>query len=275
MSPETLACREGEPPEIISPGHQGMVYSHVLSVVLSCLVLSCLALPCLALSCDCLVLPSVPIRSLPLPSLSPIWSCRVLSRSVSWHIVCIRVDLLIFKGRRTYYGGFDIEKEGDGAVLLTGHGAVGKESRGSSYLRPMKIVLGPAIFLSFVLLGPPASFSHEDRFAWRTLGILLWMIVWWLTECVDLTLTALLPIALFPLSSVQTVSVVCQSYFTPLIFLMASGFVLGGALEKYNIHHMCGLKILSLKAVNHRGDLVVLAIMLPCFLLSAGMRYYD
>jgi sodium-dependent dicarboxylate transporter 2/3/5 len=69
----------------------------------------------------------------------------------------------------------------------------------------------------------------------------------------------------------QPVSTACGSYFTPLVFLLVVGCVLGGALEKYSIHRMFGLKILSIKAVNHRGDLVVLACMMPCFTLSAFM----
>ena len=72
-------------------------------------------------------------------------------------------------------------------------------------IRRIGLFGGPLFgLLCFYLLPPHYStgpgewveFSHAGRI---TLGMMVWMATWWLTEAVDIEVTALLPIVAFPL----------------------------------------------------------------------------
>ena len=60
------------------------------------------------------------------------------------------------------------------------------------------------IFLSFTLLtSPPAGLSISG---WYVTGVVLLMASWWATEAIPLPVTALIPLALFPLLGIYDFS---------------------------------------------------------------------
>jgi len=65
------------------------------------------------------------------------------------------------------------------------------------------LILGPVLF--FVLLVSPAPEGLSDQ-GKLVSGITLWLVVWWITEAVSIYATALLPLALFPITGVITTS---------------------------------------------------------------------
>ncbi len=99
------------------------------------------------------------------------------------------------------------------------------------------------------------------------LGILAWMLVWWVTEVVNLAVTALLPILLMPLLGVLPIADVTALYGHHLIFLFFGGFVLALAIEKWNLHRRIALFII--RKVGSSPTRILLGFMLATSFLSA------
>ncbi len=95
----------------------------------------------------------------------------------------------------------------------------------------------PGLNNSEVVLGVPGRL---------TAGLALWMALWWLTEAVSIYATALLPLALLPLSGASDINATSQAYAHPLIFLFMGGFILALALEKWHLHRRFALAVLRL-----------------------------
>jgi sodium-dependent dicarboxylate transporter 2/3/5 len=79
-----------------------------------------------------------------------------------------------------------------------------------------------------------------------TLSVMAWMAVWWLTEAIDLSATALLPLVLFPLLGIADVRAAATPYANPLIFLFLGGFVLARAMQRWGLDRRIALVTLRL-----------------------------
>ncbi len=97
----------------------------------------------------------------------------------------------------------------------------------------IKAILGPLLFL----LGYYSLQHHNLGPAGGTVvGVLLWMLCWWLLEVVPLAVTALIPLLVFPLFHVLPFKDVASLYTSEVIFLFLGGFFLSTAVEKWNLH---------------------------------------
>jgi sodium-dependent dicarboxylate transporter 2/3/5 len=74
-----------------------------------------------------------------------------------------------------------------------------------------------------------------------TVAVTLWCALWWIFEPVAAPVTALLPLALFPLLGVLDARQVAQSYGHELILLLGGGFMLSRALERSGAHRRLAL----------------------------------
>lgn len=124
-------------------------------------------------------------------------------------------------------------------------------------------LIGPGLFaLSFLI--PSDIFSLQEK---AMVGILLWMLTWWVTEIVNLAVTALLPILLIPMTGILPIGDVTKVYGHPLIYLFFGGFVIALAIEKWNLHRRIALWII--RHVGHSPKRILLGFMLATAFLSA------
>lgn len=108
------------------------------------------------------------------------------------------------------------------------------------------ILLGPVLFL-LLQLNTPEGIPGP---AYDMLCITLWMAIWWVTEAVSISVTALLPIVLFPLTGAVELSATTASYGNKYIFLFMGGFILAIAIQKWNLHKRIALNIINLIGTN-------------------------
>lgn len=73
----------------------------------------------------------------------------------------------------------------------------------------------------------------------------LWMAIWWMTEAISIYATAMLPLAVFPLTGTATIKTTAASYGHELIFLFLGGFIIALALERCGLHRRFALRVLQ------------------------------
>lgn len=112
-------------------------------------------------------------------------------------------------------------------------------------------------------LPPPEGLALAP---WRVAAVAALMAVLWLTEAVPIAATALLPLVLFPLLGVAPIGRVSAPYADPLVFLFLGGFLIGLAIERWNLHRRIALAVLA--RVGAREDLQVGGFMLATAALS-------
>ncbi len=106
----------------------------------------------------------------------------------------------------------------------------------------------PVIALFFILF-PGVLDAHKPEVAY-TAAIAVLMAMWWMTEVIPLGVTALIPVALFPLLGIMNGKAVSETYFNHLIFLFIGGFLIALAMEKWHLHRRIALKLLLLIGVS-------------------------
>jgi sodium-dependent dicarboxylate transporter 2/3/5 len=124
----------------------------------------------------------------------------------------------------------------------------------------LKIISGPFAFLLALWLLP------FDPIQNKMFGAALWMIVWWTTEAIPIGVTALLPMVLFPALGISDLKTVSANYGNPIIYLFFGGFVLGLAIEKWNLHKRLALNILKRSGSKPRN--IIAGSMLATALMS-------
>ena len=132
--------------------------------------------------------------------------------------------------------------------------------------------LGPVLAILACLLLPDNVPGAEGaielgRSARITAAVASLMAVWWLTEAIPLSATALLPLALLPLLNAQGIKETAAPYAEPVIFLFLGGFMLGLAMERWGLHKRIALIIIS--AVGTGPKAIIAGFMIATALLSA------
>lgn len=124
------------------------------------------------------------------------------------------------------------------------------------------ILLGPLSFIVLQLFTP----EHIPLMAYKMLLITLWMAIWWVTEAVPISVTALLPIILFPLTGSVELAKTTASYGNKYVFLFMGGFLLATAIQKWNLHKRIALSIIKLVGTNMSR--IILGFMIATAFLS-------
>lgn len=128
--------------------------------------------------------------------------------------------------------------------------------------KKLGLIIGPVIFLIFLNLPFELVSAKGDA----VIAVALWMLFWWITEAVSISVTALLPLLLFPLLKILPIADVGANYGSPIVFLFFGGFVMALALEKVNLHRRIALNIIRLTGTT--PNKVVLGFMIATASLS-------
>ncbi len=126
-----------------------------------------------------------------------------------------------------------------GSPAATNEQAQGAPSPARAWRHWLGLALGPLLgAMAYLLL--PASLSADGKAA---AAIAVLMATWWVTEALPLPVTALLPIVLFPALGVAEIDNVVPPYANDIIFLFMGGFILGLAMQRWNLHKRFALRI--------------------------------
>ena len=125
------------------------------------------------------------------------------------------------------------------------------------------LILGPILFSVIMIFVDAEGLSFEAK---CILASTAWMAVWWVTECVPISVTALLPIVLFPLTGGMDLSTTTAAYGHKLVFLFVGGFLIALAIEKWHLHKRLALNIIRITGSNKSR--VILGFMLATAFLS-------
>ena len=125
------------------------------------------------------------------------------------------------------------------------------------------LVLGPVLFVLVMLFFNPENLNPDAK---SILASTIWIAVWWITECVPISVTALLPIILFPLTGGLDIKSTTASYGHNLVFLFVGGFIIALAIEKWNLHKRVALNII--KFTGTKKSRIILGFMIATAILS-------
>ena len=152
--------------------------------------------------------------------------------------------------------------------------------------------LGPAVFLLMLLF---VDLEPNNPLVTRMAAIIVLMAIWWITEAIPLSATALLPVVLFPLMGIMrgrelpagnSVDLqnatfaegfsardfdiifpnVANQYMDWIILLFMGGFMIAVAVEKWNLHKRIALHILRI--IGGQPHRLVLGFMVATGFLS-------
>ena len=106
--------------------------------------------------------------------------------------------------------------------------------------RLVTLLAGPVLFLLIAALPAPAGLPEAAKL---TGAIAAWIAIWWITEPVNLAVTSLLPLVLFPLAGVAPLKSISGEYGNEIIFLFMAGFFFGKTIERWNLHRRIALRL--------------------------------
>ncbi len=109
-------------------------------------------------------------------------------------------------------------------------------------VRVAGLLLGVAGFAALQLMPPPAGLSEAG---WDTASVALWMALWWVTEAIPLSATALVPLLALPLLGAVPVRDAAIPYANPIILLLLGGFILALGMQRWNLHKRIALNLVA------------------------------
>ncbi len=138
---------------------------------------------------------------------------------------------------------------------------VGEETGFGRIGRWVGLIIGPALALGLQSIEPPSGLSPD---AWRVVSLAALMVVWWVTEAIPISATALLPLAVLPLIGATSMKESAAPYADPIIFLFIGGFMLAACVERWRLHERIALSIASLAGGRPLA-------LVACFMAAAAL----
>jgi sodium-dependent dicarboxylate transporter 2/3/5 len=123
---------------------------------------------------------------------------------------------------------------------------------------------GLALFVGMLLLPAPDGMATS---AWHASAIVALMAIWWMTQALPLTATALVPFLAFPLLGIMSANETAAAYYSPILFLVLGGAMLALAIERTGLHRRLALAIVS------RGGGTPAAMLLAFMIATAALSF--
>ncbi len=130
------------------------------------------------------------------------------------------------------------------------------------YIKIIQALIGPLLFI--LTLYSPLALSLDAKLV---LATTLLMCALWITGVLNVYVTALLPLVIFPFANSQALLDSLREYADRIIFLFLGGFMLAIAIEKSMLHKRFALTILKIFGTKPKH--VVGAFMIATGSLSA------
>lgn len=134
------------------------------------------------------------------------------------------------------------------------------------------LIGGPVLAVVLYLLLPTeyrgidGDLVELTRGGRATLAVMAWMATWWLTEAIDISATALLPVAVFPVLGILPIGRATAPYGSDLIFLFLGGFVLALSMQRWGLDRRIAL--VTLRIVGSRPPQIIGGFMAVTAALS-------
>ncbi|QOR38972.1 DASS family sodium-coupled anion symporter [Billgrantia diversa] len=138
-----------------------------------------------------------------------------------------------------------------------------EQNPGPSLAGSIGLWLGPLWVAMTLTLPAPAGMSES---AWVCVGMALLMATWWSTEAIPIPVTSLLPLVLVPALGIDSLGNTASSYANPIIYLFLGGFMLGIAMQYWNLHRRIALHVL--RFVGHQPKRQIAGFMIATGFLS-------
>ncbi|MBB3047277.1 sodium-dependent dicarboxylate transporter 2/3/5 [Litorivivens lipolytica] len=129
---------------------------------------------------------------------------------------------------------------------------------------PWRLASGPLLAALSVLVG---SFTGLEQPALVTLTVTAFCLGWWFAEAVPIAVTAMIPLAVFPLFGVLSSREVAEAYGASIVLLMLGGFLLSRAMAYRGTHYHLALMALHWVGAGSERRLIV-GFMLASAMLS-------
>ncbi len=139
------------------------------------------------------------------------------------------------------------------------------------------LILGPLMFIIIVLIPEPQSMVDAaiasgvpEKSPQIALGTLLWVLIWWVTECVPLGIAALVPPVIFAMSMPDklTWKTLLGAFTDPIIWIFMAGFVLAAAFRKWNLDRRIAIRLGSLYKGSNPMVAALFVAAIPVFILT-------
>jgi len=141
----------------------------------------------------------------------------------------------------------------------------------SGRLRLLALLAGPLMGAIAFAVTPDAAVAPDGSAiavglpGRITAGLACWMAAWWLTEAIPVYATALLPLAVLPVTGARALNETASAYAHPLIFLFLGGFLLALGLERWGLHRRFAFAVLRVVGTGPRrlvgGFMLVSAVL--------------
>ncbi|MGB2906398.1 MAG: DASS family sodium-coupled anion symporter [Candidatus Aminicenantaceae bacterium] len=125
-------------------------------------------------------------------------------------------------------------------------------------------LLGPALFI----LALTSPVLEESPDAHRLLAIFLLVVVWWVTECIPIPMTALLIPVLITALGVAPAPEALAPFANPIIFLFLGSFVLARAMCVHGLDRKLAYTVLSHRSIGGSKIRILFAMGLVSLVLS-------
>ena len=130
----------------------------------------------------------------------------------------------------------------------------------------LRLLAGPVLGGLAVLLGWSMGLNQH---ATVTLAVTAFCLGWWFAEAVPIAVTALIPLAVFPLFGVLSKAEVAEAYGASIVLLMLGGFLLSRAMAYRGAHYHLALMALHWVGTGSERRLII-GFMLASALLACG-----